>query len=106
MLEIYATDADAYDVDSALVVRLYVDPPGSLPEYEYTGAFAPYLSLPGNWEAQWQSSNSWPAGVIKWRVTVTDPSGNTTSRSSSSSPTDPSWIWYAAAESCPTPAPS
>jgi hypothetical protein len=101
MLEIYATDAD--DADSALTVRLFVDPPGPLPEYEYTGVYAPYLSLPGNWEAQWQQSSSWPSGVVKWRVTVTDPSGNTASRSSSSNSSDPSWIWNESTGTCPTP---
>lgn len=104
-LEIYATDKD--NADSTLDVELYVDPPGPLPEYHYTGAFVPHLSLPGDWSAQWQPSSSWTtSGVVKFRVTVTDPSGNTTSRSSSSNPSDPSWIWWTASGSCPTPAPS
>jgi hypothetical protein len=104
MLEIYITDAD--DPDSALNVRLFVDPPGPLAEYEYTGPYAPYVSLPGNWEAQWQQSSQWASGVVKWRITVTDPSGNAASRSSSSNPSDPSWIWNESTGSCPTPAPS
>jgi hypothetical protein len=101
MLEIYITDAD--DVDSALDVRLFVDPPGPLPEYEYTGAYTPYVSDPGNWEAQWQQSSQWPSGVVKWRITVTDPSGNAASRSSSSNSSDPTWIWNESTGTCPTP---
>ncbi|MEA2673450.1 MAG: hypothetical protein QOI92_642 [Chloroflexota bacterium] len=104
MLEIYITDAD--DADSALVVRLFVDPPGPLPEYEYTGPYAPFVSLPGNWEAQWQQSSQWPSGVVKWRITVTDPSGNAASRSSSSNSSDPTWIWNESTGSCPTPLPT
>jgi hypothetical protein len=105
MLEIYITDAD--DTDSSLTVRLFVDPPGSsLGEYEYTGPYAPYLSQPGNWEAQWQQSSSWPSGVVKWRITVTDPKGHTASRSSSSNPSDPSWIWNESTGTCPTPVPT
>jgi hypothetical protein len=104
MLEIYITDKD--DADSSLDVRLFVDPPGPLPEYEYTGPYAPYVSAPGNWEAQWQQSSQWPSGVVKWRITVTDPSGNAASRSSSSNSSDPTWIWNESTGTCPTPAPS
>jgi hypothetical protein len=97
-LAVTASDADAGD---AITVTLHVFPPG-LPSFD-----APDFTSNGygtdTWEGYFDATKYWTtSGVVKWSVTATDLSGNVTTVTSSSDPSDPSWVWYEAG-TCPTP---